>query len=356
MNGWSRWARVVLSFGAIAVALSTWIVAGAAHADEYYKGKTIRILIGFPPGGSYDLYAQLMTQQYGRKIAGNPNVVVEHRPGGGGRTATAYFFTKAPTDGTVIGMLPETLTQLQLMEPDKVRWDMRQVNYIGSLVPAHSVFGVRGDSGIKTVQDALTKDYKVGCTARTSGSAQVPLLIKNLVGAKFEMVCGYRGSGPYRLALERNEIQGFQMNWATWTASLAEKVKAGEVIPLWQTGVTRGGDSKHIPVIQEVMGDERTKKVFEFVGSPARVGRGLLGPPRFPAERLKEQRAAFNAMIADPEFKAEIAKRGLLFDPAPGEVVDETIAKVLATPKEIVELAIKGMSEGFKEGCVNCGK
>ncbi|MFM1817012.1 MAG: hypothetical protein RLZ98_3707, partial [Pseudomonadota bacterium] len=174
-----------LSVLALSAALAAGSSGTAVAQDDFYKGKTMRILIGFPPGGSYDLYGQVISLYWGKKIPGEPNVIVEHRPGGGGRTAASYFFSKAPTDGTVIGSLPETIATLQLLEPKRVRWDLRTARFIGSIVPAHSVFGVRSDSGVKNAQDALTKPYKVGCTAKASSSAQVPLLIKNLVGAKF---------------------------------------------------------------------------------------------------------------------------------------------------------------------------
>ncbi|MFM1817013.1 MAG: hypothetical protein RLZ98_3708 [Pseudomonadota bacterium] len=339
----------------VASAALSLAMATPAMAEDFYKGKTLTILIGFPPGGSYDGYAQVAALHYGNHIAGKPNVIVEHQPGGGGRKAASYFFAKAPTDGTMISIMPETLASLQLLEPKRVRWDMRKVKFIGSFVPAHSVFGVRKDSGVKNVKDALSKEFRVGCTAKASPSAQVPLLIKNLLGAKFDMVCGYRGSGPYRLALLRNEVQAIQMNWATWNAKLSDKVESGELIPLWQTGIKRGADSKDIPVIQEVIGNEKTKPVFDFVGAPARIGRSLTAAPGMPEARTSELKAAFQKLIKDKSFVADIKKRGFLFDPAPGEEVDETIKQIFSTPKDVIELAAKAMSQGYKEGCITCG-
>jgi tripartite-type tricarboxylate transporter receptor subunit TctC len=330
------------------------IASRPATAADFYQDKVLTILIGFPPGGSYDGYARLLSLHYGRYIAGNPKVIVEHRPGGGGRKAAGYFFTKAPTDGTMVAILPETLTQLQLMEPDRVRWDMRKVKFIGALTSAHSVFGVRKDTGVRNVKDALTKEFKVGCTGKASPSAQIPLLIKNLEGAKFTMVCGYRGSAPYMLAMERNEVNAIQMNWTTWSAKLKDKVASGEYIPLWQTGEKRGRTAENIPTIQEVIGTAKTKPVFEFVGMNARIGRSLVAPPGMPEARLAELKAAFNKLVKDKAFENDVKKRGFLFDPAPGEEVDATVKRIFAAPKDVVEMAAKAMKTGYQKGCVNC--
>jgi tripartite-type tricarboxylate transporter receptor subunit TctC len=134
-----------------------------------------------------------------------------------------------------------------------------------------------------------------------------------------------------------------------------DKVKSGELIPLWQTGAKRGSDSKHIPLIQEVMGDERAKQVFKLVGAPARLGRSLLAPPGLPDARLKVLRTSFDNLVADQAFAAEVKRRGLLFDPASGEEVDQTIKDIFSQPEDIVELARKAMSDGYQENCINCG-
>lgn len=349
--------RVVLGFGAAALAA---IVAptGAAQADavaDFYKGRTLTILLGHPPGGSYDLYAQLAALHLGQYIPGKPNVIVEHRPGGGGGLAAAYLFSKAPTDGSVIALLPETLAATQLMDPTRGRWDMRKVNYIGSFSDSNSAYGVRKGAAATTIEAMKTTTVNVGCTGRTSASAQTPMIARNLAGLKFNMICGYRGSGPYMLALARGEVDMIVMNWATWYAKLADQLKAGEYKLVAQTGLERNEDIPDVPLIQEVVGDEKVDAVFRFMAGGDPIGRALFGAPGVQQDRIAALRTAFDKMVKDPAFVADAKKRQALLRPKPGAKLDQYAAEVLRTPKEVVELAKQGMS-GYQANCPDCGK
>ena len=329
---------------------------GSANAADFYKGKTLTILIGHNPGGSYDGYAQLAALHLGKHIPGNPKVIVQHRPGGGGGKAGLYFFTKAPKDGTMIALLPETLGHTQLMDPKRGRWDMSKVKYIGRFAPANSAFGVRKEKNIKDIKGLMSTPIKVGCTGRTSQSSQIPLLIKNLEGAKFTMVCGYRGSGPYMLAMERGEVDAISLNWATWNAKLLDKYKSGDYKVYMQVGLTRNKAIPDVPLIQEVIGTAETKKLYEWAGAGADIGRALFGTPNMPADKVKILRAAFDSLVKDKAFEKDVLKRGFLFDPAPGVEQDKISKLILSAPKEIIELAAKGMTTGYKKACINCKK
>ncbi len=340
-----------LGAGALALAAQT-----PASAADFYAGKTLTILIGHNPGGSYDGYSQLTALHYGKHIAGNPKVIVQHRPGGGGRKAGAYFFSKAPRDGTMIALLPDSMTHSQLLEPKRSRWDMRKVSYIGRIATAHTVFGVRADTGVKDIKGLLSTPLKAGCTGKTSPSAWGPLLVKNLDGAKFQMVCGYRGSGPFMLAMERNEVNMMALNWGTWEAKLKDKVKSGEYIPLMQFGLKRNKLIPNIPLVQEAIGTEQTKKIYRWIGLSSDIGRSLFTAPDTPKERTAELRKAFNALMKDEAYIADVKKRGFPYDPLPGEAIDEMRAEVLAIDDEARKIAHTAMTTGYKTGCLNCGK
>jgi tripartite-type tricarboxylate transporter receptor subunit TctC len=346
--------------GAVALAALAAGVSGtattSAQAADFYKGKTLTILIGHNPGGSYDGYAQLAALHYGKHIPGNPKVIVQHRPGGGGGKAGLYFFSKAPNDGTMISLLPETMAHTQLMDPKRGRWDMSKVKYIGRFAPSNSAFGVRKEKGIKDIKEFLTKGIKVGCTGRTSQSSQIPLLIKNLEGANFTMVCGYRGSGPYMLAMERGEVDAISLNWATWNAKLLDKYKSGDYQVFMQVGLKRNRGIPDVPLIQEVVGTAKTKPLYEWAGAGADIGRALFGTPNMPADKVAILRTAFDKLVQDKAFEKDVLKRGFLFDPATGAEMDKISQLILSAPKDLVELAAKGMTVGFTEGCVNCAK
>ncbi len=343
----------ILAFGS-AVAMQG--VMSAAEAAPFYKGKRVTILIGHSAGGSYGGYATLIANHLGKHLAGNPRVVMVSRRGGGGRKAAKYFFTKAPRDGTMLGLLPDGISHSQLLEPKRAPWDMRKVHYIGRVATSHSVFGVRSDTGVKDVKGLLTTELKAGCSGKTSASSMLPLLVKNLDGAKFQMVCGYAGSGPFMLAMRRGEVNMMALNWGTWLAKLGDKLKTKEFVPLMQVGAERNKLIPDIPLVQDVVGDERSKKIYAWVGLSSDVGRSIFGAPNMPKARVKELRAAWGNLVKDKEFIGAIKKAKFPFDPATGEEIDKLRDKVLAFDPKLVKIAGKAMSEGYKKGCLNCGK
>jgi len=344
--------KMVSGIGAVAVA--ALVVSGApAKADsvaDFYKGKVLTILLGHPPGGSYDLYAQLGAMHIGKYIPGNPNVVVEHRPGGGGGLAANYFFGKAPTDGSMIALLPETLAQLQLMEPKRSRWDMAKIRYIGRFADVNSAYGVRSDAPATTIEGMKTTQVNVGCSGRASTGTQLPLIAKNLAGMKWNLVCGYKGSGPFMLALERGEVDMLVLNWATWRAKLMDQIKAGKYKIIAQSGLERTEELKDVPLIQELIGDEKVGAVHRFLAGGAPVGRALFGAPGMPDERIAALRTAFDKMVMDPAFIADANKRVALLSPKSGAQVDKYSQAILNAPKEVVALAQQGLT-GYQANC-----
>lgn len=326
---------------------------GPAQADavaDFYKGQVLTILIGHPPGGSYDLYAQLAAQYLGKHVPGNPKVVVEHRPGGGGGLAATYLFSKAPTDGSMIALLPETLAQLQLMDPKRSRWDMAKIKYIGRFADVNSAYGVRSDAPATTIEAMKTTPVNVGCSGRASTGTQLPQVAKNLLGLKFNLVCGYKGSGPFMLALERGEVDMIVLNWGTWRAKLMDQIKAGKYKIIAQSGLERTEELKHVPLIQELIGDERVDAVHRFLGGGAPVGRALFGAPGMPDDRIAALRVAFDKLVKDPAFLADAEKRLAMISPRTGAQVDKFSQAILNTPKEMVALAQQGLT-GYQANC-----
>jgi len=349
-----QYTRRHIASAIAAVALAAFAApSGPARADsvaDFYQGKVLTILLGHPPGGSYDLYAQLAAQYLGKYIPGNPKVVVEHRPGGGGGLAATYFFSKAPTDGSMIALLPETLAQLQLMDPKRSRWDMAKIKYIGRFADVNSAYGVRSDAPATTIEAMKTTPVNVGCSGRASTGTQLPQVAKNLLGMKFNLVCGYKGSAPFMLALERGEVDMIVMNWGTWRAKLTDQIKAGKYKIIAQSGLERTDELKDVPLIQELIGDAKVDAVHRFLGGGAPLGRALLGAPGMPDDRIAALRAAFDKMVKDPAFLADAKKRKAMISPRNGAQVDKYSQAILNTPKEVVGLARKGLI-GYKANC-----
>jgi tripartite-type tricarboxylate transporter receptor subunit TctC len=317
--------------------------ASGQSVEQFYKGKTITILLGHPPGGSYDLYARLAADRMGKFIPGNPSIQVQYKPGGGGAIAVAYFYEQAPSDGTMMGLFAETIAHTQLTDPKIGKWKMQDMTYIGSFSGVNAAFVRRKDAPAKTIAEMREKEMNVGCSGKTSQSYQSPAILKALAGFKFKIACGYPGSAEYVLALERGEVDLVSSAWNQWSSTHAQKIKSGEFVPMIQSGLRRHPDLKNIPLMQELVSDPEIKKTIEFASAGAAIGRALIAPPKVPKDRIEALRAAFDKLVKDPEFLADAKKRGAEIDPSSGAETQKASLAIVATPKPIVERAAKAM-------------
>ena len=315
----------------------------AAGPGDFFKGKTMYILVGDPPGGSYDFYARLAADMLKANIPGLASVVVEDKPGGGGFVAGAALYNEAPKDGTYLAVLPETMAQAEVLDPSSTQWKMQNFNMIGSFTPANSVFMLRKDAPVKTVEEMKKTPINVGCTGTTAQSYQYSAALKSLGGFKFKLVCGYRGSGEYVLALTRGEIDMVASAWNSWRVTNMQQINDGDFIPVIQAGQERLKELPNVPLMQDLVADPIAKKALEFVASSAPVGRALFAPPNMPKERVEYLRSVFDKMTSDPTGVAMAKQRRLLLDPTPGAQVQTDIAKIVATPRDVVKLAEKAV-------------
>ena len=335
--------------GLVALVLATSLataaaqVASAQSVEQFYKGKTVEILLGQPPGGSYDLYARLAADHLKRFIPGNPNLQVQYKPGGGGATAVALFYDQGPRDGSVIGLFAETIGHIQLVDPNLGKWKMQDMTYIGSFAGVNAAFVRRKDAPAKTVDAMKTVTSNMGCTGKTSQSYQSPAMLKNLAGFKFNLICGYPGSAEYVLALEKGELDMVSSAWNSWSSAHAQKIAGGDFIPMIQSGLKRHPDLATVPLMQDLVGDEATKKGLAFASAGAAIGRALIAPPKVPQDRIDALRAAFDKMVKDPEFLADAKKRSAEIDPTTGAEAQAAMAGIVGASQEIIAMAVKGM-------------
>jgi tripartite-type tricarboxylate transporter receptor subunit TctC len=335
---------------AAAAACATIMGAVSAQADaisDFYSGKTVTILIGHPPGGSYDLYAQLIAQHFGKHIPGTPAVIVQGMPGGGGSLAAAHFYAKAPKDGTMVALLPESLAHDQILDPKKSRWDVSKMRFIGRAADVTSVMMARKDSPVKSIEDSLKTEANVSCSGRTTSSAQTGAVLKALIGSKFNMVCGYDSATASALAVFRGEADLTTTVWANWSVNYAQQLAAGDVVPVVQFSEHRLADLPNTPTAVELTDDPAEKKAIEFFSAGGDVGRALMTPPETPADRVAALSAAFDSLMKDPDFLADAKARSIPIAPLTGKEVDAIVEKIVSTPSETVETLEKAIKEGF---------
>jgi tripartite-type tricarboxylate transporter receptor subunit TctC len=323
--------------------------APAQSPEEFYKGKTITIVLGHPPGGSYDLYARLAADHMKRFIPGSPNVIVQHRPGGGGVAAVRWFYAQAPRDGTAMGLFTETIGHTQLLTPEAGQWKVEEMIYVGTFTPSNAAFVIRKNAAAIT-PDAMRKTaVTVACTGVNSQSYQYPASLKELGGFKFIIVCGYPGSAEVMLAIHRAEADMFSGSWHVWRATQQAGLKDGSLIPVIQGGLTRTRDLPNVPLMQELVSDARTKRIIEFISAGSAIGRALIAPPGVPADRIAALRTAFDRLVQDEAFHADAAKRSADLEPAPGAVVQGYSDAIAKAPKDIIDAAAAAMAAEKKK-------
>src|SRR5712691_4519704 len=313
--------RGIIPATALASLLSP--VLAAESVADFYKGQELTILIGHPPGGSYDLYAQLAAAHLGKFIPGRQTVIVQSMPGGAASKATAYFYNKAPRDGSLIALFPETIAYVQLMDPIQGKWDVARMRYVGSLAPVNTVFMIRKGAPAKSAQDLLTVRTNVGCSGRASQSYQYPATLKAVTGMPLNIICGYDGSSAYTLALLRGEVDMVSKAWNSARAEDKDNIDNGTLIPLLQAGLMRAPELPNVPLMQEIVADPAAKTAIEFVSAGAAIGRALLAPQNVPADRVAALRAAFDKEVVDKDFLADAQKRSIYIEPTPGADVQK---------------------------------
>lgn len=341
--------------GLAAAALATGALAPstavANDVADFYKGRDITFIVGFSVGGSYGAYSRLVSRHMGQYIPGKPDIVVKHRRGGGGLRAANYLYNVAPKDGTMLGFLADSLAVAQLMFPDKAKYDAGKMTYIGGITPVNPVTMIRKDHQVKTIQDAKKHEVIIACSGKGSQSYIMPKAMKEILGVKFRLICGYKGSAPMSLALERGDVNAQSSAWISWRIRRWEEVKSGELIPLVQVGLKREKDLPDVPLMQELTDDPDEKTILEFLSVGGAVGRTVIAPPGVPEDRITALRAAFDKTVKDPDFLADAKKRNANVDPTPGAELDAITKKALATPKNLVERT-RAALQGYTKNCV----
>lgn len=334
-------ARVLLrllSFVGLCACASSVFPARAQNAvEQFYRGKTVTILIGHPAGGSYDLYARLAAAHLGRFIPGNPQVLVQSRPGGSGAGAVQFLYGFGPRDGTLLGLFAETIGLIQLAQPEIGKWRVQDFAYLGSFANVNSVFMMRKDSPAKSIDDMRRIEIKAGCNSRLGQTYVNYAVLKAYGGFKFHIVCGYPGSMEFPMVLARGEVDVISGAWNAWRRR--PDVIDGTLRAVIQSGLRRHRELPDVPLMQELMDDPKHQQVAEFLSSGSTIGRALLVHKAVPAERIAALREAFDEMVKDPQFILHAERAGAELDPTPGVEVQKTSDAIVATPKEIVDLA-----------------
>jgi tripartite-type tricarboxylate transporter receptor subunit TctC len=321
----------VASFTAYAAGvLALGMSASAAIADpveDFYKGKQMAVIIGAGAGGGYDLYGRLVARHMGKHIPGKPTIVPQNMPGAGSLRAANYLYEIAPKDGTHLGSITQTVALEEALGTPGVRFKAADFTWIGRLASNVEVQLTSDRSKAKTIQDAMTNEIPVAGTGPGLASVVYPTVLNNVLGTKFKVITGYTGSTDAMLAVERGEVEGALNSWSTIKTSHRALYDEKKINILVQYTLEKHADLPNVPTVVELAKTPEEKQILSLYASGAVVGRSIMSTPKVPAERVKALRTAFQAMVKDKDFLAEVEKTKSDFDPMTGEELEKLIVE-----------------------------
>lgn len=314
-----------------------------AHGASYFEGKTITLIVGYPPGGGYDRYARLYAKYLPNHIPGKPTIVVQNMPGGGSITAANHLYTIAKPDGLTFGTFNNALVLAQLTKVEGVRFDLNKYSWLGSLASDATVLTVRSDLPYKTVEELRKAKEPVifGATGVADTSYVFPFFLKEFANFNFKMVTGYSGSAAIMLAVERKEVDGRAGSYA----SLKPFMDRGLVRPIIRSRVA-SPETKSLRLDEDLATTPKGKALMAIRTAPTFIYRPYVAPPGTSAEALKILREAFTKVSADKELLAEANKGNLPIDYADAEECLKIIREVLNQPPETVQEITKYIKFG----------
>jgi tripartite-type tricarboxylate transporter receptor subunit TctC len=314
--------------------------AAADTVEDFYRGKTITLSVGYSPGGAYDGVARILAQYMPKYIPGNPTIVVRNAPGAGTLVLTNQLYNVAPKDGTQFGIVARGMAMEPLIGKSNTQFDATKFTWIGSAANEISLCATYGNSAVKTWQDAQTKPFTVAGNGSGSDPDVFANVLSNLFGVKSRLISGYPGTNEISLAMERGEVDG-RCGWS-WTSIKSEKAQwiADKKLHLIvQLALEKAKDLPNVPLVMEAAKTEKQKQILKLVFSRQTMGRPFLAPPGVPRDRKDALRLAFDQTMKDSGFLADAEKRKIEINPVSGAAIDGLMVDLYRSSPDVVEAA-----------------
>jgi tripartite-type tricarboxylate transporter receptor subunit TctC len=326
---------------AAALCLAAGVSAASAQSPaEFYKGKNMTIVVGFSPGGGYDVYARLLSRHIGRHIPGRPDVIVQNSPGAGSLTAVRQLDATLPKDGRYMTAFNPALLLASLINPERTKFNFNNLAWIGSMYPEVRVCYFWHTTGIRTWDDLVSrKEINLGATASGTGAYINAAVLKNLMNLNVRIITGFPGGAEQTIAIERGELDGDCGSWSSVSEEWLREKKVNPVVTFSETKVE--GLPANVRYVGDFAKTQQQKDVLEFLGGGGELGRPYVMSQAVPADRVEAIRRAFDASMKDPALLAEAAKLNSPILPTPGERAKAIIERIYAASPEVVALAKK---------------
>ena len=315
--------------GTVAAAVLAVVPAATGWAQtpaEFYKGKTVDVMVGYTAGGGYDVYARMIARYIGKHIPGNPTVVVKNLEGAGSLRLANALYNQLPKDGTVFGTVARGAAFDPLLGNKAAQFDASKFSWIGSANDEVSVCVAWHTSGITSIEQTFDKELVVGGTGPSADTDQFPRIVNGVLGTKMKIVPGYPGGNDVSLAMERGEVSGrCGWSWSSVISTRKEWYDSKKINVLVQMSLQKHPDLPNVPLVLDLAKTPEQKQILTLVFARQALGRPFLAPPGVPADRLEALRKAFMDTMKDPEFLAEAAKAQLEVTPIDGIKVQQIV-------------------------------
>lgn len=338
---------ILLAIVSFVTMLAVGSPARSDEVEDFYKGKVVNVIIGFSAGGGYDLYARLLARHIGKYIPGNPTVVPQNMPGAGTLKAAQYLFSVAPKDGTYIGTFTRSLPLSPLFGLPGANFDPRKFVWLGSITHDTILCLSWHESKIKTFNDTLSAEYRVGGEGKSSDPDLYATLLKSVLNSKAKLVTGYPGSADIVLAMERGELDGLcGISYSTLKSRHASWLANKQLNILVQGGMEKDPELPDTPMLLDLAKNEEQRKIIELYLAPQTIARPFVASPGIPEARARALQAAFAKTMQDKEFLAEAEKLHLDVNPVGGDEILKILNSIYETPKDTITKA--AMAGGLK--------
>jgi tripartite-type tricarboxylate transporter receptor subunit TctC len=314
----------------------------AASAQDFYAGKTMKIYVGFAPGGGYDIYARALARYMGNSIPGKPTIVTENMPGAGGLRLANFMAQAAPKDGLDLAVISEGGVLEQVYGNPAVQFDAAKFGWIGRMVSSTSLYFTWHTSPTKSFEDLRQRKTTFGSTG-AGNTDMFPKAMNKLAGAQFNIIAGYQGSNEIYLAVERGEVEAAVGHYVTLRNTKQDWLRDGKINPIVVVSPKRVADLPNVPTMAEMGKTAEDRSVLALL-SEAQLGRSYHTTPNVPAERIAILRKAFMDTMQDPEFLKYAEQQKLVLEIMNGEETQQTVEHLLSTPKAIAQKAFQAVN------------
>jgi tripartite-type tricarboxylate transporter receptor subunit TctC len=311
--------------------------------------QSFNLIVGYPPGASYDIYMRTLARHLSKNLPGNPNVIPQNMAGAGSLRAANFLYNAAPKDGFTIGMFARGLAMQPLLDESGIQFDARKFNWLGSLSTDVSLVLSWHTKPFKTIDDVRAKEMIVSATGSGADSVIFPYILNGVLGTKFKVVTGYPGANDFLLAVERGEADGTAgVSWSSITAGKPDWIRDHKINVIVQLGLKKHPEMNPAPLVTELAKTDSDRGVLDLIFARQSMAYPVVAPPGVPAERLQVLRAAFDATMKDRDYIADAHKQTLDTDPVKSDDVAKLVDRIYAMPPEIVARARQALEDGKK--------